>query len=48
MAGEGDTERLVVLLEARLTDFERNMRKAAGTRSASGGKSRSTGLMAPA
>ncbi len=30
MAGEGDTERLIVLLEARLTDFERNMLKAAG------------------
>lgn len=30
MAGEGDIERLVVLLEARMTDFERNMLKAAG------------------
>lgn len=29
MAGEADAERLVVLLEARLTDFERNMMKAA-------------------
>lgn len=31
MAGEGDAERLVVLLEARVTDMERNMNKAAGT-----------------
>ncbi|MCR5856579.1 phage tail tape measure protein [Mesorhizobium sp. J428] len=30
MAGEADAERLVVLLEARLTDFERNMLKASG------------------
>ena len=30
MAGEGDAERLVVLLEARLNDFEKNMLKAAG------------------
>ena len=31
MAGEGDAERLVVLLEARIRDFERNMQKASGT-----------------
>lgn len=31
MAGEGDAERLVVLLEARIRDFERNMAKAQGT-----------------
>lgn len=31
MAGEGDAERLVVLLEARIKDFERNMAKASGT-----------------
>ena len=31
MAGEGDTERLVVLLEARVRDFEKNMQKASGT-----------------
>ena len=27
MAGEGDAERLVVLLEARIRDFEKNMAK---------------------
>lgn len=31
MAGEGDAERLVVLLEARIRDFERNLKKASGT-----------------
>lgn len=31
MAGEGDAERLIVLLEARVRDFERNMAKASGT-----------------
>ncbi|MGV8831259.1 MAG: hypothetical protein ACOH2N_04715 [Devosia sp.] len=31
MAGEGDSERLVVLLEARIKDFEKNMAKASGT-----------------
>lgn len=31
MAGEGDTERLLVLLEARIRDFEKNMQKASGT-----------------
>lgn len=31
MAGEGDAERLVVLLEARVKDFEKNMQKASGT-----------------
>lgn len=31
MAGEGDAERLVVLLEARIRDFERNMQKASGS-----------------
>ena len=31
MAGEGDAERLVVLLEARIRDFEKNMQKAGGT-----------------
>jgi tape measure domain-containing protein len=31
MAGEGDAERLVVLLEARIRDFEKNMQKASGT-----------------
>lgn len=31
MAGEGDAERLVVLLEARVRDFERNMQKASKT-----------------
>lgn len=31
MAGEGDAERLVVLLEARIKDFEKNMAKASGT-----------------
>lgn len=30
MAGEGDAERLVVLLEARIRDFEKNMAKASG------------------
>src|SRR5690606_35970564 len=29
--GSGDTERLVVMLEARLRDFEKNMAKASGT-----------------
>lgn len=31
MAGEGDAERLVVLLEARIRDFEKNMQKAGGS-----------------
>ncbi|MBN8998502.1 MAG: hypothetical protein J0H54_03685, partial [Rhizobiales bacterium] len=31
MAGEGDAERLVVLLEARVRDFEKNLQKASGT-----------------
>jgi hypothetical protein len=31
MAGETDAERLIVLLEARIRDFEKNMLKAAGT-----------------
>lgn len=31
MAGEGDAERLVLLLEARIKDFEKNMAKASGT-----------------
>jgi hypothetical protein len=31
MAGEGDAERLVVLLEARVSDFEKNLAKASGT-----------------
>ncbi len=31
MAGEGDAERLVVLLEARIRDFEKNMQKASAT-----------------
>jgi hypothetical protein len=31
MANEGDAERLVVLLEARIRDFEKNMKKAEGT-----------------
>lgn len=31
MAGEADAERLVVLLEARIRDFEKNMAKASGT-----------------
>ena len=31
MAGEGDAERLVVLLEARIRDFEKNMAKASDT-----------------
>ena len=31
MAGEGDVERLVVMLEARIRDFEKNMAKASGT-----------------
>jgi tape measure domain-containing protein len=31
MAGEGDTERLIVLLEARIRDFEKNIQKASGT-----------------
>jgi tape measure domain-containing protein len=31
MAGEGDAERLVVLLEARIRDFEKNMQKAGST-----------------
>lgn len=30
MAGEGDAERLVVLVEARVRDLERNMQRAAG------------------
>jgi hypothetical protein len=31
MAGEGDAERLVVLLEARVDQFEKRMKKASGT-----------------
>lgn len=31
MAGETDAERLIVLLEARIRDFEKNMQKASGT-----------------
>lgn len=31
MAAEGDVERLVVLLEARIRDFEKNLQKASGT-----------------
>jgi len=31
MAGEGDAERLIVLLEARIRDFEKGMAKASGT-----------------
>lgn len=31
MADDGDAERLVVLLEARIRDFEKNMAKASGT-----------------
>lgn len=40
MAGEGDAERLVVLLEARIKDFERNMAKASGTAGKSYGRMR--------
>lgn len=31
MTGEADAERLIVLLEARIRDFEKNMQKASGT-----------------
>ncbi len=40
MAGEGDAERLVVLLEARIRDFEKNMAKASGTATKSYGRMR--------
>lgn len=30
MSGEGDAERLVVLFEARIRDFERNMQRTSG------------------
>lgn len=40
MAGEGDAERLVVLLEARIRDFEKNMAKASGTATKSYGQMR--------
>lgn len=40
MAGEGDAERLVVLLEARIRDFEKNMQKASGTADKSYGRMR--------
>lgn len=40
MAGEGDAERLVVLLEARIRDFEKNMQKASGTADRSYGRMR--------
>lgn len=40
MAGEADAERLVVLLEARIRDFEKNMQKASGTAERSYGKMR--------
>lgn len=35
MADDGDAERLVVLLEARIRDFEKNMAKASGTATSS-------------
>lgn len=40
MAGENDAERLVVLLEARIRDFEKNMQKASGTADKSYGRMR--------
>ncbi len=40
MAGEGDAERLVVMLEARIRDFEKNMAKASGTADRSYGRMR--------
>lgn len=40
MAGEADGERLVVLLEARIRDFEKNMQKASGTADRSYGRLR--------
>lgn len=40
MAGEGDAERLVVLLEARIRDFEKNLQKASGTATTSFGRMR--------
>jgi hypothetical protein len=40
MAGEGDAERLVVLLEARIRDFENNLKKASGTATRSFGDMR--------
>lgn len=40
MADEGDAERLVVLLEARIRDFEKNMEKASGTSTRSYGRMR--------
>lgn len=40
MAGEGDAERLVVMLEARVRDFEKNMQKASGTATQSYGRMR--------
>lgn len=41
MAGEGDAERLVVMLEARIRDFEKNMAKASGTATGSYNRMRS-------
>ncbi|WP_404404878.1 hypothetical protein [Pelagibacterium halotolerans] len=40
MATQGDVERLVVQLEARIKDFEKNMAKASGTAAKSYGKMR--------
>lgn len=40
MAGEGDTERLVVQLEARVRQFEKDMAKASGTATKSYGRMR--------
>lgn len=40
MAGEADAERLVVLLEARVNDFEKQMNKASGTADRSYGQMR--------
>lgn len=40
MAGEDDAERLIVLLEARIRDFEKNLQKASGTADRSYGRMR--------
>ncbi len=46
MASEGDAERLVVLLEARIRDFEKNMQKASGTADKAYGQMRRGSLSA--
>ncbi len=46
MPSDSDAERLVVLLEARIRDFEKNMKKAAGTADTSYGRMRRSGRSA--